>query len=208
MDKDQVDKLTAALAKVREDLKDDLAKLRDRQTPAEERTTIQKKLSEANAKAVETVLKPEQVKRLHQIENQQAGIGRVHQGRGAEDPQADRRPEGQARRDQQGTAEGHPRPGRRWRCRRRRRSRRPAAVPAAASAASTRKPSPSWPGASEGSDDQRQEGPQRRSEDHPRQGRPRRGLRVAAAGLRRRRLRRRRSWHRPARFCPPAPRTS
>ncbi len=74
MDKEEVDKLTEALAKVREDLKDDLTKLRDRQTPQDERTAIQKKLSDANAKAVETALKPDQVKRLHQIENQQAGI--------------------------------------------------------------------------------------------------------------------------------------
>jgi len=75
IDKDQADKVTAALAKVREDLKDDLAKLRDRQTAQEERTKIQKALSEANNKAIEVVLKPEQTKRLHQIENQQAGVG-------------------------------------------------------------------------------------------------------------------------------------
>ncbi len=75
MDKGEVDKMTEALAKVREDLKDDLAKLRDRQTPQDERAKIQKTLGEANAKAVETVLKPDQVKRLHQIENQQAGVG-------------------------------------------------------------------------------------------------------------------------------------
>jgi Spy/CpxP family protein refolding chaperone len=74
MDKDQVDKLTEALAKVREDMRDDLAKLRDRQTPMEERTAIGKKLNEANEKAVASVLKPDQVKRLHQIENQQAGM--------------------------------------------------------------------------------------------------------------------------------------
>ncbi len=76
MDKDQVTKLTEALAKVREDLRDDLAKLRDFQNPAsaEDRAAITKKLSDANEKAVETVLKPEQVKRLHQIENQQAGM--------------------------------------------------------------------------------------------------------------------------------------
>jgi Spy/CpxP family protein refolding chaperone len=74
IDTAQVEKLTAALAKVREDLKDDLAKLRDRQTPAEDRTKIQKTLSDANEKAVETVLNPEQNKRLRQIENQQAGI--------------------------------------------------------------------------------------------------------------------------------------
>src|SRR5262249_35142292 len=36
---------------------------------------IMKKLNEANAKAVDSVLKPEQAKRLHQIENQQAGTG-------------------------------------------------------------------------------------------------------------------------------------
>jgi Spy/CpxP family protein refolding chaperone len=74
MDKDQVTKLTEALNKVREDMRDDMAKLRDFQTPQDERTAIMKKLSDANAKAVETVLKPEQVKRLHQIENQQAGL--------------------------------------------------------------------------------------------------------------------------------------
>jgi len=75
MDKEQVDKLTAALAKVREDLKDDLAALFNRETSQDERAKIVKKLGEANAKAVETVLKPEQTKRLHQIENQQAGVG-------------------------------------------------------------------------------------------------------------------------------------
>jgi Spy/CpxP family protein refolding chaperone len=73
MDKDQVTKLTEALNKVRDDSRDDFAKLRD--ASAEERTAIFKKIADANAKAVETVLKPEQVKRLHQIENQQAGIG-------------------------------------------------------------------------------------------------------------------------------------
>jgi Spy/CpxP family protein refolding chaperone len=75
IDKDQLDKLNEALTKVREDLKDDLAKLRDFQTPMEDRTKIAKKLTDANAKAVETALKPEQIKRLHQIENQQAQVG-------------------------------------------------------------------------------------------------------------------------------------
>jgi Spy/CpxP family protein refolding chaperone len=75
VDKDQADKLTAALAKVRDDLRADTDKLRDRNTPAEEREMIGKKVSEANEKALETVLKPEQIKRLHQIENQQAGLG-------------------------------------------------------------------------------------------------------------------------------------
>jgi hypothetical protein len=73
MDKDQVEKLNQAFAKVRDDLKDDMAKLRERGTTPEERTEIFKKLNDANAKAVDSVLKPEQVKRLHQIENQQAG---------------------------------------------------------------------------------------------------------------------------------------
>jgi Spy/CpxP family protein refolding chaperone len=75
MDKEQVDKLTAALTKARDDMKDDLAKLRDRNTSQDDRAEIMKKFNEANAKAVESVLKPEQAKRLHQIENQQAGLG-------------------------------------------------------------------------------------------------------------------------------------
>jgi hypothetical protein len=75
MDKDQVDKLTEALAKVREDLRDETAKLRDRNTSEETRTEITKKVREANDKAVATVLQPEQLKRLHQIENQRAGVG-------------------------------------------------------------------------------------------------------------------------------------
>ncbi|HKI38418.1 MAG TPA: hypothetical protein VKA46_41600 [Gemmataceae bacterium] len=75
MDKEQVDKLTAAFAKVRDDLKDDMPKLFDRNISQDERDKITKKMSEANTKAVESVLKSEQVKRLHQIENQQAGVG-------------------------------------------------------------------------------------------------------------------------------------
>src|SRR5262245_13149460 len=59
VDKDQAEKVTAALARVREDLKDDLAKLRDRNTRDEERTAISKKVSEANEKALASVLKPE-----------------------------------------------------------------------------------------------------------------------------------------------------
>jgi Spy/CpxP family protein refolding chaperone len=73
--KEQADKLADALAKVRDDLKDDLAKLRDRNTSDESRTEVTKKLADANAKAVAGVLNADQVKRLHQIENQQAGVG-------------------------------------------------------------------------------------------------------------------------------------
>src|SRR5260370_10605872 len=75
VNKDQTEKLTEALAKVREDMTDDLAKLRDRNLGQDDREKIVKKLNEANAKAADSVLKPEQVKRLRQIENQQASIG-------------------------------------------------------------------------------------------------------------------------------------
>ena len=74
VDQDQVTKLNDALAKVRTDLADDMAKLRDQNATQEDRTKIFKKMADANEKAVETVLKPDQVKRLHQIENQQAGL--------------------------------------------------------------------------------------------------------------------------------------
>src|SRR5690349_20806680 len=74
VDKDQADKVSEAVAKVREDLRDETAKLRDRNTSDADRADIQKKVSEAYAKALADVLKPEQLKRLHQIENQQAGV--------------------------------------------------------------------------------------------------------------------------------------
>ena len=71
----QIDKLVAALAKVREDTRDLSTKLRDRNTPAAERTEITAKIREANAKAVASILSADQMKRLHQIENQQGGLG-------------------------------------------------------------------------------------------------------------------------------------
>jgi hypothetical protein len=74
VDKDQADKVSEAIAKVREDLRDETAKLRDRNTSDADRAEIQKKVSEAYAKALADVLKPEQLKRLKQIENQQAGV--------------------------------------------------------------------------------------------------------------------------------------
>ncbi len=74
MDKDQVEKVTAALAKVREQIADDLAKLRERDTSAEEREKILAKVRETNDKALSSALKPDQMKRLHQIENQMAGV--------------------------------------------------------------------------------------------------------------------------------------
>jgi hypothetical protein len=75
MDKEQVDKLTKALAQVREELKDEMAQLFDFNTPQEERDKITKQIRDANEKALSSALKPEQVKRLRQIENQQARLG-------------------------------------------------------------------------------------------------------------------------------------
>jgi hypothetical protein len=73
LDKDQIDKINEALGKVRDSARDEFSKFADA-TP-EERTEMIKKMMETNTKAVESALKPEQIKRLHQIENQQAGLG-------------------------------------------------------------------------------------------------------------------------------------
>jgi Spy/CpxP family protein refolding chaperone len=73
IDADQLKSLNEALGKVREEMRDEMAKLFG--GSQEERTAIMKKMNDANTKAVASVLKPEQVKRLHQIENQQAGVG-------------------------------------------------------------------------------------------------------------------------------------
>jgi len=75
VDADQLEKLTAALTKAREDSRDLTQKLFNRDTPMEERTEVTKKIQEINEKAVASALKPEQVKRLHQIEHQAAGVG-------------------------------------------------------------------------------------------------------------------------------------
>jgi hypothetical protein len=74
MDKDQIDKVKEALDKVREDNKDDIAKLRDRNTSQEERAEIGKKISEANQKAIAGILKADQEKRFKQIQHQQQGL--------------------------------------------------------------------------------------------------------------------------------------
>jgi Spy/CpxP family protein refolding chaperone len=74
LDKEQIDKIKTALGKVREDMKDDLAKLREEGTSREDRQAIGKKLAEATNKALADVLKPEQTKRLQQIENQMMGL--------------------------------------------------------------------------------------------------------------------------------------
>jgi len=75
VDADQLEKLTAALTKAREETREFNQKLFSRDTSAEERTEITKKVKEINDKAVAGVLKPEQVKRMNQLENQQAGLG-------------------------------------------------------------------------------------------------------------------------------------
>jgi Spy/CpxP family protein refolding chaperone len=75
VDADQLEKLTAALTKAREETRDLTQKLFSPDTSREERTEIGKKMQEINDKAVASVLKPEQVKRLKQIEHQQAGLG-------------------------------------------------------------------------------------------------------------------------------------
>jgi hypothetical protein len=72
LDADTVKKAQDALTKVREDNRDEFAKLRD--ASAEERTAILKKINEANDKALEGVLSKDQMKRLKQIERQFAGV--------------------------------------------------------------------------------------------------------------------------------------
>lgn len=74
IDADQLEKLTAALTKAREESRELGAKLFQPGTSSEERTEIMKKMGELNTKAAEGVLKPEQMKRLHQLENQQLGL--------------------------------------------------------------------------------------------------------------------------------------
>lgn len=76
MDKEQTDKATEAVKKVTDKHADARAKLRD--LADEERRTksaeLNKVISEETLTAVSEVLKPEQVKRLKQIELQRAGV--------------------------------------------------------------------------------------------------------------------------------------
>jgi hypothetical protein len=74
IDEDQAKKVKAAIDKVSEDNKDDVDKLRNRETKPEERTEIAKKLEPMYAKAVKDVLKEDQLKRLHQIRYQVQGL--------------------------------------------------------------------------------------------------------------------------------------
>lgn len=70
---DQKTKLREALGKVREDHKDDLAKLRDRDTAREERQKLMKTLNDDMNKALSSTLDEKQMKRLHQIGLQTQG---------------------------------------------------------------------------------------------------------------------------------------
>lgn len=74
IDADQLEKLTAALTKAREDTRELGIKLFQPGLSNEERTETTKKIQDINTKAVDGVLKPEQVKRLRQLENQQLGL--------------------------------------------------------------------------------------------------------------------------------------
>ncbi len=76
IDKDQAGKVAEAVKQVRDAHRDDFAKLRDA-SQEERRAKMQeltRTVSEETLKAVGTILKPEQVKRLKQIEIQQAGV--------------------------------------------------------------------------------------------------------------------------------------
>jgi hypothetical protein len=75
MDKDQADKAKEVVQKVRDNHKDDIAKLQDlNQDEARQKgQELSRTMSEEALKALGDVLKPEQIKRLKQIELQQAG---------------------------------------------------------------------------------------------------------------------------------------
>jgi len=76
MEKEQTDKAAEAVTKIREKHNDEFTKLRD--LSQEERRTktaeLTKVISDETLAALETILKPDQVKRLKQIDLQQAGV--------------------------------------------------------------------------------------------------------------------------------------
>jgi len=71
---DQVTKIREALTKVREDHKEDLEKLRDRDLPQEDRAKLTAKFNEANTKALAGILDAKQTRRLKQITLQVQGV--------------------------------------------------------------------------------------------------------------------------------------
>jgi hypothetical protein len=74
VDADQKKKIDDSVAKVKEDLKTDYDKLRQRDASEEDRTAARKKTSEAQTKALKDVFKDDQMKRLQQIVRQQEGL--------------------------------------------------------------------------------------------------------------------------------------
>src|SRR5947208_3583899 len=74
LDKDEIDKVKTALTKVGEDTRDDSRKLFGQDATEDEKKEIRKKISDAYDKAVGAILTADQMKRLHQLENQQAGL--------------------------------------------------------------------------------------------------------------------------------------
>jgi Spy/CpxP family protein refolding chaperone len=79
LDEDQIKKAKDALDKVAEEHKDDRAKLRDQNTSMEERAEIMKKITADTEKALKDVLKPEQTKRLNQIQLQVRGVDALNE---------------------------------------------------------------------------------------------------------------------------------
>jgi hypothetical protein len=75
IDADSATKIKDAIAKVNDDLKDDVAKLRDMNATQEERAAARKKVAEAQEKALKGVLNDKQMTRLTQIQHQQEGLG-------------------------------------------------------------------------------------------------------------------------------------
>jgi hypothetical protein len=75
LDNEQVEKAKAAVDKVREKHSDDRAKLQDlsQEERREKRSAINQAVSEETMKALENVLKPEQIKRFKQIDLQRRG---------------------------------------------------------------------------------------------------------------------------------------
>ena len=74
LDQGQIDQITAALKKVRDEHKDDIAKIRDRNVPRDQRMALATEVAHASRKAVKGILKPEQAKRFSQIRLQTAGV--------------------------------------------------------------------------------------------------------------------------------------
>lgn len=76
IDKDQATKIEEATRKFREDNKEDFDKIsfRNQDTPQEERAKIRRKLAEKFTVIAKDLLKPEQLKRVKQIQLQQQGM--------------------------------------------------------------------------------------------------------------------------------------